>query len=357
MSPAPARPDPGPRPGPALGAADPERAAELLERARGVRVLVVGDLMLDRYVSGRVERVSPEAPVPVVRVEAERWGVGGAGNVAANATALGADCAVVGHVGADAEGELLLEALAARGVDTGGVVREGPRPTTVKTRVLAKHQQIVRFDRESEEDARPPLAAALVAAVAARAPGCDVLVVQDYDKGVLAPPVVAEILRRSSEMRVPCVVDPKRRRFFGYAGATVFKPNERELADALGEPVRASDAAWMEAIRARLGCANLLLTLGEQGMALQRADGVLRGLPAAARAVYDVSGAGDTVTAAVAVALAAGATVDEAAQLANHAAALEVAKPGVQTVSAQEILDDLRARAGEAAPTAGPAHS
>ena len=319
------------------------RFGELLARAGGVRVLVVGDLMLDRYVSGRVERVSPEAPVPVVLVEEERSAVGGAGNVAANVTALGAACEVIGCTGDDADGELLRAELAAQGVGHSGVVRAAGRPTTLKTRVRAEHQQIVRFDREVERDVESEVAAALVDSLRTLACGCHAAVVQDYNKGVLTREVAAAALAGAESEQIPVVVDPKRRGFFDYAGATVFKPNRRELEDALGDFVHPHDEAWMEATRRRLACRNLLVTLGGEGMALQTDEGRLVRLPAAAQSVYDVSGAGDTVIAAVAVALAAGATVVEAATLANHAAAVEVGRPGVQTVTPREILAHARA--------------
>lgn len=322
----------------------PERAAELLAAVRGLRVLVVGDLMLDRYVTGTVERISPEAPVPVVRVERETTAAGGAANVAANVAALGASCRVVGCAGRDAAGEQLADELLALGIPTDGLVLTGERPTTVKTRVLALRQQVARVDRESEDDASEGLAAALADRVRALAPESDVLVMEDYNKGVLVASVIRAVFDAGRERGLPTVVDPKRRRFFGYAGATVFKPNAKELADALGGALQPDDPAWMEATRARLACGNLLLTLGERGMALQTAGESLVRVPAAARSVYDVSGAGDTVTALVAVTLAAGGTPVEAALLASHAAAVEVGKSGVATVTPQEILTHARER-------------
>jgi len=326
-----------------LTAVDPVRVDELLERARGVRILVVGDLMLDRYVTGQVERVSPEAPVPVVRVESEHSALGGAGNVAANVAALGSSCRVVGHVGSDPEGDELLGALESCGARADGVVRGGGRPTTVKTRVAARHQQIVRFDRETEEDADERLAGELSKAVTDLAVGVGAVVAQDYNKGALTPTVIRAVMEASAAHGIPVVVDPKRRNFLAYGGATVFKPNARELADALGVPIHPGDSGWMESTRRRLGCAHLLVTLGERGMAVQTAeDGLLR-LPTAAQAVFDVSGAGDTVSATVAVALAAGASIGEAALLANHAAAVEVGKPGVQIVRPEEIRAHVRA--------------
>ena len=327
-----------------MSPADPGRALALLERAGEVRVLVVGDLMLDRYISGVVDRISPEAPVPVVRVQSERAALGGAGNVAANVTALGASCRLVGHVGDDAEGETLLAALRDRRVGPEGIVRGGGRPTTLKTRVLAKHQQIVRYDREVEHDLDDGLAGEILERIGDAAADVDVVVVQDYNKGVLSSRVIEGVLAAAQDREVPCIVDPKRRSFFAYRGATVFKPNARELADALGAFIHPEDGAWMAEVRARLGCEHLLVTLGDQGMALQSASGAHVRLPTLARSVYDVSGAGDTVTAALAVTLATGADVAEAAALANHAAAVEVGKAGVQTVSPAEIAAHMKER-------------
>jgi D-beta-D-heptose 7-phosphate kinase/D-beta-D-heptose 1-phosphate adenosyltransferase len=318
------------------------RIEALLEAAAGVRVLVVGDVMLDRYITGSVDRISPEAPVPVVRVESEASALGGAANVAANVAALGAKCVVVGCAGRDADGEVLRHELEELGVGTGGLVLTEERPTTVKTRILARRQQVVRFDHEVEADASPGLADAIARTIASLGADADVVVMEDYNKGVLVPSVIRVALKTAERTGAPTVVDPKRRNFFEYSGATVFKPNAKELADALGTFIHPDDAIWMEATRKRMGCANLLLTLGEQGMALQTAAEEFVCIPTAARAVYDVSGAGDTVTAMMAVALAAGGTAPEAAVLANHAAAIEVGKAGVSTVSPAELLEHAR---------------
>jgi len=318
------------------------RVEELLHAVTQTRVLVVGDLMLDRYISGVVDRVSPEAPVPVVRVEHESSAVGGAGNVAANVAALGAACEVVGLVGADAAGGMMRETLEGLGVRTSGLVVTESRPTTVKTRILARRQQVVRFDYEVDADADPSVAERLSQAVERLGERCDVLVMEDYNKGVLVPAVIQRALAVAARHGLPSVVDPKRRNFFAYAGATVFKPNAKELEDALGSFIYPTDASWMEETRRRLEARHLLLTLGERGMALQTDAGSLVRVPTAARGVYDVSGAGDTVTAVVAVVLAAGGTVEEAALLANHAAAIEVGKPGVATVSPDELREHVR---------------
>lgn len=320
----------------------PERAAEILEAARDVRVLVVGDVMLDRYITGAVDRISPEAPVPVVRVEGESAAVGGAANVAANVVSLGASCRVAGCAGRDAAGELLRSELISQGISTDGVVVTDERPTTVKTRILARRQQVVRVDRETDADASPALAAAVGEVVRSLAAESDVLVAEDYDKGMLVPAVIQAFLEAGRERRIPTVVDPKRRNFFAYPGVTVFKPNAKELADAMGASIHPDDPGWMEVTRSRLGCDNLLLTLGDRGMALQGADGGHVRIPTAARSVYDVSGAGDTVTAVIAIGLAAGASLREAALLATYAAAVEVGKAGVATVTPAEVLEHAR---------------
>lgn len=313
----------------------------MLDRLAAVRVLVVGDLMLDRYVLGSVDRISPEAPVPVVRVSDEHTALGGSGNVAANVRALGGQCAVVGVVGDDAEGRLLTDRLATLGVDTVGIAVEPERRTTSKTRVMAGPQQIVRVDREDVADVSDELARRIADALAPRAEGCDVVIIEDYDKGLMVAPVVDAALEAGRDRGIPVVVDPKRRNFFAYAGATVFKPNAKEMADAFGEAIRPDDPSWMAEARTRLGCEHLLLTLGSRGIVLQSGSG-RTAAPAAARAVFDVSGAGDTVSAVVALAFAAGARPAEAALLANHAAAVEVAKRGVSTVSPPEILAQIR---------------
>ena len=315
----------------------------LLRAAKDVRCVVVGDVMLDRYVTGTAGRISPEAPVPVVQVEAETSAVGGAANVANNVVALGGTCAVVGVAGNDSGGVQLRHELDELGVVTEGLIQTEDRPTTVKTRVSARAHQVVRFDREVDDDVGPVVAEKLAAAVSELAADADVLVLEDYNKGVLVPGVVNAALREGRERGLPTVVDPKRLRFFGFPGATVFKPNARELEDALGEPLQPEDSDWMEKVRTQLGCAHLLLTLGEHGMALKSSgsDQVL--VPAVARSVYDVSGAGDTVTAVLALLLGAGASPIEAAILANHAAALEVAEAGVATVTREEILAHYRA--------------
>lgn len=325
----------------------PQRLERILERAAALRVLVLGDLMLDVYLSGEVSRISPEAPVPVVQVREESVALGGAANVAANVAALGAACDLVGLVGDDPAGRRVREVLRDSAIQ-GHLVTDPGRPTTTKTRVMARKHQVVRFDREHDADVADGCAAEVAALLGSRVPAADVLVLEDYDKGVLAPQVIDAALAGARAAGIPTVVDPKFRHFFAFGGATVFKPNALELTAALGTPLRAGEDAWVEQARRRVGCEHLLLTLGEDGMILCSAERDVFRIPTVAREVFDVSGAGDTVTACMAVALAAGAEADEAAVLANVAAGIEVGKPGVATVAP----DELRAAVAALAPTA-----
>ena len=318
------------------------RLDELLLRAREIHVLVAGDVMLDVYLRGTASRISPEAPVPVVKVAEEWRALGGAANVAANVVALGARCTVLGCVGVDAAGRELRQELAETGIDPSGLVEAAHRPTTIKTRIMSRHYQVARYDIEVDHDVDDELADALVQQLTRLIHETDALVLEDYNKGTLVQPVIATAIRLARAAGKPIVVDPKFRSFFSYRGATVFKPNLSELSAALRTEVHPNDSEWLARIRAELGCDHLLVTLGEDGMALSTAAGEYVRVPTVARSVYDVSGAGDTVIAAVAVALAAGASIDEAAVLANHAAGIEVAKAGVATVSPDELRAVVR---------------
>jgi D-beta-D-heptose 7-phosphate kinase/D-beta-D-heptose 1-phosphate adenosyltransferase len=319
----------------------PDRLDALLERMRSVRVLVLGDLMLDVYLRGTASRLSPEAPVPVVRISDEWRALGGAANVASNVVSLGANCELAGCIGTDRAGEQLREDLARLGIGSRGLLLVEGRPTTVKTRIMARQYQIARYDREVEDDLDAAAAAGLVATIEALLPDTDAIVLEDYNKGVLVPEVIRAAIDAGAKRGIPVVVDPKAKNFFAYGGATVFKPNLVELGAALRAPVLADDPAWLERVRAELGCSHLLVTLGEGGMALATAEGEYLRVPTSARSVFDVSGAGDTVTAVVATALGAGASIAEAAILANHAAGIEVGKVGVATVSPEELREAI----------------
>jgi D-beta-D-heptose 7-phosphate kinase/D-beta-D-heptose 1-phosphate adenosyltransferase len=319
-----------------------DRIDELLERMRNVRTLVVGDLMLDIYLRGTASRISPEAPVPVVRVTDEWRALGGAANVASNVVALGGSCTLVGCVGADRAGADLLAELDRAGVAGHAIQQVADRPTTVKTRIMARHQQVARYDSEAEDDVDDATVAALIATLEELAPRADAIALEDYNKGVLTPAVIAATLDLGRRHGIPTVVDPKARNFFAYGGATIFKPNLSELTAALRTPVLFDDSAWLAETRSQLECTHLLVTLGEEGMALLTADNEHLRVPTVARSVFDVSGAGDTVTAVLAAALGAGATVPEAAILANYAAGVGVGKVGVATVSQEELREAAR---------------
>ena len=315
------------------------RLQQLVEspaRAR-TRIAILGDAMLDIYLRGDVERISPEAPVPVVRVRERKHALGGAANVAQNAAALGARSELVAAIGDDAAGAQLRGMLDAIGADTRGLITTA-RPTTTKTRVVARGQQVVRVDEEVDADLVGAEVAALNAAVDRAVADADALVLEDYNKGVLVESVIRRAVQAANARRIPVVVDPKYRNFFAYRGATVFKPNRRELEAALGAAVDLDHPEALPAVLTRLGADRLLLTLSERGMALIEPDGAIHRIPTTARDVYDVVGAGDTVTAWLAAMLAAGATPLEAAVIANYAAGVEVGKAGAATVVAGEIL-------------------
>lgn len=324
------------------------RLVELLGSMKGRRVAVVGDAMLDVYLRGDVERISPEAPVPVVRVRERRYALGGAANVAQNVAAAGAVATLVATIGGDEGGGRLRSMLSEIGSDGDALIRVS-RPTTTKTRIVARAQQVVRFDEEENRDLEPSDVARVLGAIEEVLTTSDALVLEDYNKGVLVAPVIERAMALAQALGRPIVVDPKFRNFFTYRGATVFKPNRRELESALGAAVNLDDAGTLPATLERLGAQHLLLTLGERGMALVSRDGEVRRIPTTAREVYDVVGAGDTVTAYLATALASGASATEAAVLANFAAGVEVGKLGAATVTPNEILDayDLH----EASPT------
>jgi D-beta-D-heptose 7-phosphate kinase/D-beta-D-heptose 1-phosphate adenosyltransferase len=302
-----------------------------------IRAAVVGDVMLDRYLLGDVERISPEAPVPVLTVEEERIAPGGAANVAANLAALGASVSLTGVVGDDDAAGLLRQVLGSYDVGSEGLITVAGRPTTTKTRIIARGQQVVRIDREVSN----PLAGKdrdLVVEAAHRAMAeADVLILEDYDKGVFDAGLLADLIAAARARELPTVADPKERHFRHFAGVTVFKPNRRELTGALRTNVDGEESDLREA-RELLGVEHLLLTLGQHGMALVGPSGSVERSPSMAVEVYDVSGAGDTVSAWIGAALAAGANVGEAAWLANIAAGIEVTKPGTATVSPSEVL-------------------
>jgi len=315
--------------------------AELLDRARGRSVLIVGDLMLDHFVIGRVERISPEAPVPVVQFDHESFRLGGAANVAHNVAALGGTVDIAGVVGNDAEGSRLMEDLRAAGIGTAAVIADTARCTTRKLRVVTtRNQQVARIDYESDQAVRADVEAALVKKIHEASTRADVVLVSDYQKGAVTHATAQAAIAGAKAKGVPSLVDPKVPHIDYYAGATIITPNHLEAEAVTLLRIRNSEAARTAAqrFRDRARTDSVLITRGEHGMWLLGPDGE-SDLPAEAREVSDVTGAGDTVIAAMALGLAAGGSLRDAARLANRAAGLAVARFGPVAISA----DDLRA--------------
>lgn len=316
------------------------RARTLLRAMRGKRVLVLGDVMLDEFLWGRVRRISPEAPVPVVEIERESFHVGGAGNVARNVRSLQGAAVLAGVVGADAAAARLRTELRVAGVEDALVEAPAGRPTTLKTRIIASHQQICRADREDADDISRALEGALLARVTTAIRSADAVIVSDYQKGVVTKAVMRATLAAAKTRRVPVLVDPKVRHFSFYRGATLVTPNQHEAEQATGLRLRseADVRAAGERILKLLGCRAALITRGEHGMSLFETGRRPVHIATAAREVYDVTGAGDTVIATLALALCAGARLAEAAALANTAAGIVVGKLGTAIASVDEIL-------------------
>ncbi|MGH2914302.1 MAG: D-glycero-beta-D-manno-heptose-7-phosphate kinase [Solirubrobacteraceae bacterium] len=312
------------------------------EALAGARVLVVGDLMLDEYVWGDVRRISPEAPVPVVEITRRTHAPGGAANVAAGVIALGGVATIVGITGDDGAGERLRVSLEARGIESSGLVTDATRPTTHKTRFIAHAQQVVRADEEDGRAADEGLEGRLLSNLQARLAGSDCVVLSDYGKGVITDALAQGVIRAARAESKPIVVDPKGLRFTKYSGATVITPNDHELAQAAHVQIN-SDADLVAAAErlARECDANLLVTRGAAGMTLVGRDGRLD-VPARARDVFDVTGAGDTVVAVLAAALGRGLALEQAVVLANAAAGVAVGKVGTVAVTTAELAHALQ---------------
>lgn len=315
-----------------------------LPRFSACRVLIVGDVMLDEYMWGTVSRISPEAPVPVVAVRSESVRVGGAANVAANVAALGGQATVIGLTGDDAAAERLGHELELAGVKSDGLIPDGSRPTTIKSRVVAGSQHVVRFDRESDLPVSRAIRARVVAAIRERLPEADVLLISDYAKGLVSPGLVRDVLALAARHRRMVAVDPKVQNLSLFKGVTVVAPNHQEAAAAVRLVVRSmADLLRVGRILLRrLKARGILITRGEQGMSLFEAGKPVVHIPTVAREVYDVTGAGDTVMSALSLALAAGAGMHEAAVIANYAAGVVVGKRGTATVTRAELERSLR---------------
>jgi D-glycero-beta-D-manno-heptose-7-phosphate kinase len=324
---------------------DKQRAAELLNRIADCRVVVLGDVMLDEFIWGDVSRISPEAPVPVVDIKRESIHLGGAANVLANLVALGAKACVIGVVGDDSAGKKIRDSLREESAlqTDDHLVNDESRPTTIKTRIIAHNQMVVRADRERRTQVEAATEDRIIAALKSAIETAHALIVSDYDKGVVTPRILSEILP-AAHARMPVLIDPKLRNFYAYHPATLVTPNHHE-ALGLTNLDEDSDGALQTAarmIRGRLSCDAVLVTRGDRGMMLLEGEGEPVFVETAAREVYDVTGAGDTVIATLGAALAAGASMIEAAVLANHAAGIVVGKLGTATATAKEVLDSIQ---------------
>lgn len=326
---------------------DRTQAEDLLQRLAGRKVAVLGDVMLDEYLFGEVDRISPEAPVPIVRIIREQAVLGGAANVAANLKALGAEPMLIGTLQKDAAGDRVLDLLGGLGVSISSLVLDPSRPTIIKTRVVGQQQQMLRIDREVPGQPQASVLTSLKERLEEALTGASALIVSDYAKGVVNEPVMDAVRSLCAERGLPWIVDPKPFHKALYRGATLMTPNTKEASE-LSRLAARSDAEVAvagRAIVAELGLQGLLVTRSERGMALfapddDHAEPWL--VPTEAREVFDVSGAGDTVIAAFSAAVAAGADWRAAAMLANAAAGVVVAKVGTATVTPDELLAHYR---------------
>jgi D-glycero-beta-D-manno-heptose-7-phosphate kinase len=312
-----------------------------LPRLPGRSVLIIGDVMIDHFVIGRVERISPEAPVPVVRFEHEEFRVGGAANVANNVVALGGSAQLVGVVGADAESKRLRSALIDLDIDAGGLVEDSTRCTTRKLRIVtARRQQVARVDYEDDAEVSGAVEKALIERIEALSANAGALVLSDYLKGTISRDVAIAALAAARRTGVPLLVDPKVPHIDYYNGAALVTPNHHEAEAVTHMRIRSAAEAQEAArrFRERVGCESVMITRGEHGIWLLTPDGEAA-LPAEAREVADVTGAGDTVIGTLALALASGSTLLEAARMANRAAGIVVGKFGPATATAEEIAE------------------
>lgn len=311
----------------------------LLKKITGLRILVVGDVMLDHYIWGDATRISPEAPVPVVDIAKDTWTAGGAANVALNIASLGARCTVAGFIGKDEAGRMLREILHERAIDT--VSTPGKAATIVKTRVLVQHQQLCRLDREAAPEAYRVEPSAIERLLEKHVTACDAVILSDYAKGILTDALVARVTKLARAAGKLVALDPKPKRKLAFHGLDVITPNKREALQLAGlewaphSPYPAADVC--RRLHELYATRHLVITMGEDGMLLSSEGRILKTIPTAAREVYDVSGAGDTALAGLVLALAARADLETAAHFANAAAGVVVGKLGTATVTPDEL--------------------
>jgi len=319
---------------------------KILDRFSKVKILVIGDIMMDRFIWGKVSRISPEAPVPVVAVEKETFLLGGAANVVNNIRSLGGKVSLCGVVGDDEMGQKIIKELTQMGIGIHGVFVEEGRQTTTKTRIIAHHQQLVRIDRETTDHLKVLTFRNVSEFLKVKIENFDGIILSDYGKGLLTRELIKTTIRIAKEARKFVMVDPKLNNFSFYKGATVVTPNSKEASEASGIPI-ADQSSLIKAGRIllrRLKCDVLVITRGEEGIAIFEPHQEPFLVPTIAKEVYDVTGAGDTVIGTMALALGAGARVIEATKLANYAAGIVVGKVGTATVKREELIKAIRER-------------
>ncbi len=305
-------------------------------------IIVIGDVMLDKSIWGSVKRISPEAPVPVVDVKKESYTAGGASNVAMNINALGGRASIVGLVGNDSAKSTLLRILEKNNIATDGLIVHSKRPTTQKVRILGQNQQLLRVDYENKDYLSEREEKKIIDSLAKEIGKSDAVVVSDYAKGVVTEKVMKNIATLCKKNGKPLIVDPKPKHFAFYKGATLITPNTKEACEAVG--IEETESEGINEVGERLKRitgSNILITRGERGMSLFSLDCSIRHIPTAAKEVYDVTGAGDTVVGAISLSIAAGARLEDAAVIANHAAGITVGKVGTSTVSPEELIRSL----------------
>ncbi|MCX5680117.1 MAG: D-glycero-beta-D-manno-heptose-7-phosphate kinase [Candidatus Omnitrophica bacterium] len=316
---------------------------KIVRRFKGASVMVVGDLILDEFIWGDVSRISPEAPVPVVWVKKESFMPGGASNVANNLSSLGAKVYSVGVIGDDAHGSVLKDSLDGKGINTAGVLVDGTRPTTLKTRVVAGHQQVVRIDREKTDPLSDLMVRRMTDNIAGMMKKVDAVIIEDYGKGVITPKLLQKVVPLAKRFDKIISVDPKEEHFKYYKGITVITPNNHEASRAVGFQIKDNKTLRMagEVLLSKIGCKIALVTLGENGMAVFCKGRPMEHIPTVAQEVFDVSGAGDTVIAAYTLGLASGGDPVKSAHIANCAAGIVVGKVGIAVVDPGELIDRI----------------
>jgi rfaE bifunctional protein kinase chain/domain len=313
------------------------KLTKILDRFKNIKIAVIGDMMLDDYIIGSVERISPEAPVPVVNVKSEKFVLGGAANVVNNLATLGAQTFSFGVIGDDFNGERLTNEFKKKNINTSGIVRTEDRPTIVKRRIIAHNQQLLRLDWEDRKDLGKIQEDMLLENIRKNIKNIDAIILSDYDKGVLTKRVVKEVISLAKENGIIVTVDPKPKNAMNYMGATSMTPNRKEAMECMGVDRIEDVESFGRSLKEKLNLTNLLLTRSEEGMSLFQED--VENIPTFAKEVYDVTGAGDTVISVFTLAAAAGASWHEAAKIANTAAGVVVGRMGTSTVTKEEILE------------------